>query len=74
MNIEERKASIKDLQGLIILIGIINLIIIGFAVITGLKVFIVLSIVMLVQALINFYLYKNARKEINLYLIKEALK
>lgn len=74
MNIEERKASIKDLQGLIILISITNLVIITLAIITGLKVFIVLSVVMLVQALTNFYLYKNARKEINLYLIKEALK
>lgn len=74
MNIEERKASIKDLQGLIILIGITNLIIISLAIYTGLKVFIVLSLVMLVQVLINYYFYKRARKAINLYLIKEALK
>lgn len=74
MNIEERKASIKDLQGLIILIGIINLIVIGFAVYTGLKVFIVISIVILIQSIINYYFYNKARKALNLYLIKEALK
>lgn len=74
MNIEERKASIKDLQGLIILIGIINLIVIGFAVYTGLKVFIVISIVILIQYFINYYFYNKARKALNLYLIKEALK
>lgn len=74
MNVEERKASIKDLQGLIILVGITNLIIISLAIYTGLKVFIVLSIVMLVQVLINYCMYKRARKAINLYLIKEALK
>ena len=74
MNIEERKASIKDLQGLIILIGIINLIVIGFAVYTGLKVFIVISIVILIQSIINYYFYDKARKALNLHLIKETLK
>lgn len=74
MNIEERKASLKDLQGMIILIGIVNLLIICLAVYTGYKVFIVISIVILIQYAINYYLYKNARKALNLYLIKEALK
>lgn len=74
MNIEERKASLKDLQGLIILIGIVNLIVIGFAAYTGYKVFIVISIVILIQSIINYYFYKKARKAVNLYLIKEALK
>lgn len=74
MNIEERKASLKDLQSMILLIGIINLIVICFAVYTGLKVFIVISIVILIQYAINYYFYKKARKAINLYLIKEALK
>ena len=74
MNIEERKASIKDLQGLIILIGIVNLLIICLAVYTGYKVFIVISIVLLIQYVINYYFYKKARKALNLYLIKEALK
>ena len=74
MNIEERKASLKDLQGLIILIGIVNLIVICFAAYTGYKVFIVISIVILIQSIINYYFYKKARKALNLYLIKEALK
>lgn len=74
MNIEERKASLKDIQGLIILIGIVNLIVICFAAYTGYKVFIVISIVILIQSIINYYFYKKARKALNLYLIKEALK
>ena len=74
MNIEERKASLKDLQGMNILIGIVNLLIICLAVYTGYKVFIVISIVLLIQYAINYYFYKKARKAINLYLIKEALK
>lgn len=74
MNIEERKAALKDLQGLSILIGIINLIVICFAVYTGYKVFIVISIVLFIEYIVLYHSYKKARKALNLYLIKEALK